>query len=134
LLLTTWLGFGDAYYKLPNGTIGNWKHQKYIDILSSIEDKGKIPMNAQYQTFFYGYRTPPYLTATPMVGKMQLQHNDIVIMATDGLWDCVSSEEAANIVRRGIHQAAPNLLQYLFHAVKAIQLPGDDVTIILFRV
>lgn len=91
-------------------------------------------MKAQYQSLFYGYRTPPYLTATPMVGTMQLQANDVVIMATDGLWDCISNEDVASIVRRGINLASSNLLEYLLDAVKATKLPGDDVTIILFQV
>ncbi|KAF9463276.1 phosphatase 2C-like domain-containing protein [Collybia nuda] len=126
-------GFGDACYKLPNGPIGNWKHRKYIDALSSIEEPNKVAMNAQYQSLFYGYRTPPYLTATPMVGTMQLQENDVVIMATDGLWDCVSSKEVADIVRTGVSVAAPNLLEYLLDNIRATKMPGDDVTIVLFQ-
>ncbi|KAF5384298.1 hypothetical protein D9615_003238 [Tricholomella constricta] len=127
-------GFGDAYYKLPHGLIGNWQHKRYIEALSSVEDPGKVTMSAQYHSMFYLYRTPPYLTATPEVGTMQLQENAFVIMATDGLWDCVSSEVAVEIVRRGMEQGVDNLAEFLLHSVMDIRNPGDDVTILLLQV
>lgn len=127
-------GFGDGYYKLPHGLLGNWQHRRYIDALSSIEDPGKVSMSAQYHSMFYLYRTPPYLTATPEVGTMQLGEDAFVIMATDGLWDCVSSEMAVETVRRGIEHQVDNLAAYLLDAVIAIRSPGDDVTIVLLQV
>lgn len=65
---------------------------------------------------------------------MQLAKTDFTIMATDGLWDCVSSEEAVGIIRRGIEQATDNLAEYLLQAVMAIKPPGDDVTILLLQI
>ncbi|KAG6865737.1 hypothetical protein C0991_012209 [Blastosporella zonata] len=127
-------GFGDAYYKLPLGLIGNWQHKRYIDALSAIEDRGKVTMSDQYTSMFHYYRTPPYLTATPAVGTFQLSSRGFVIMATDGLWDCVSSEIAVETVRRGMEQGVDNLAEYLFDAVQAIKSPGDDVTIVLLQV
>jgi len=45
--------------------------------------------------------TPPYVTATPEVFVHQLRSGDkFLIMATDGLWDFMSNEEAAEIVIR----------------------------------
>ncbi|KAF8062325.1 phosphatase 2C-like domain-containing protein [Lyophyllum atratum] len=127
-------GFGDAYYKLPLGLIGNWQHRRYIDALSSVEDPGKVTMSDQYHSMFYLYRTPPYLTATPEVGTMELQEDAFVIMATDGLWDCVSSDVAVEIVLRGMAQEVDNLAEYLLQAVMAIRSPGDDVTILLLHI
>ncbi|KAG5335686.1 Phosphatase 2C like protein [Termitomyces sp. J132] len=127
-------GFGDAYYKLPLGTISNWQHKRYISALSSVEDNGKVTMSEQYTSMFHHYRTPPYLTAIPMVGTFQLSSGSFVIMATDGLWDCVSSEVAVETVRRGTEQGADNLAEYLLNVVKAIKSPGDDVTIVLIQV
>jgi len=127
-------GFGDGYYKLPRGLLGNWQHKRYIDALSSIEDPGKVTMSAQYHSMFYLYRTPPYLTATPEVGTMQLGEDAFVIMATDGLWDCISSEVAVETVRRGIEQQVDNIAQYLLDTVMAVRNPGDDVTIVLLQV
>ncbi|GLB39917.1 putative protein serine/threonine phosphatase activity [Lyophyllum shimeji] len=127
-------GFGDAHYKLPLGLLGNWQHRRYIDALSSVEDPGKVPMSAQYHSMFYLYRTPPYLTATPEVGTWQLEGDAFVIMASDGLWDCVASEVAVEVVRRGIEQQVDNLAEYLLDAVMDIRRPGDDVTIVLLQV
>ncbi|KAF8153201.1 phosphatase 2C-like domain-containing protein [Crassisporium funariophilum] len=125
-------GFGDGYYKLPKGLLGDGQHRRYIDTLSSIERRGKIPMNAQYANLFYGYRTPPYLTATPATGEYQLRTGDIVIMATDGLWDLVSSETAVDIVLQGVATQKHDLARYLLEQVKAEKSPGDDVTVLIF--
>ncbi|KAG6872629.1 hypothetical protein C0995_008149 [Termitomyces sp. Mi166 len=127
-------GFGDAYYKLSLGPIGNWQHKRYISALSSVEDRGKVTMSEQYTSMFHHYHTPPYLTATPAVGMFQLSSGSFVIMATDGLWDCVSSEVAVETVRRGMEQGVDNLAGYLLDVVKAIKNPGDDVTIVLLHV
>jgi pyruvate dehydrogenase phosphatase len=90
-------------------------------------------LNAQYDSYFYGYRTPPYITAHPDVGTMQLEKGGFAIMATDGLWDLVASEEAAGIVRRAIDQGADNLAKYLFQTIQT-KMPGDDVTILVLQV
>ncbi len=43
--------------------------------------------------------TPPYITATPEVIIHRLQRGDeFLILATDGLWDRVSNQEAVDIV------------------------------------
>lgn len=127
-------GFGDGYYKLPRGGLmGNRKHRKYIDILSSIEPKNKIPMNAQYDSYFYGYQTPPYITAAPEVGTLPLETGDVVIMASDGLWDLISSDDAANIVLAGVASGETRLATYLLERVIGTQSPGDDVTILVLQ-
>ncbi|KAG6811621.1 hypothetical protein H0H92_006585 [Tricholoma furcatifolium] len=128
-------GFGDAYYKLPLGPFGKWQHKRYIDALSSVEDRGKVTMSDRYATMFHYYRTPPYLTATPSTGTFQLEGGGFVIIATDGLWDCVSGEVAVETVRQGIKQGIEkNLAEYLLDVVQAIKSPGDDVTIVLLQV
>ncbi|KAJ7481624.1 phosphatase 2C-like domain-containing protein [Mycena latifolia] len=126
-------GFGDGYYKLPRG-INNWQHKKYIDVLSSLDqNNGKVPLNAQYDSYFYGYRTPPYIVATPDVGVMSLTRQSFVVCGSDGLFDLVTSEEVAKIVRQGIKDGAPNLAAHLLSAVRAIRMPGDDVTILVLK-
>jgi len=127
-------GFGDGYYKLPRGLFGNSQHRKYIDTLSSIERQGKVAMNAQYASLFYGYKTPPYITATPETGTYQLEKGNIVILATDGLWDLISSEEATRILLEGVAECKDDLARYLLETVKAKTTPGDDVTVIIFKV
>lgn len=127
------IGFGDGYYKLSKGFFGDSQHRKYIDTISSIERKGKIPMNAQYASLFYGYKTPPYITARPDTGTFELKKVSLVILATDGLWDLISSEEAASIVQEGLSSDEADLAKYLLEKVKENTPPGDDVTIIVFQ-
>lgn len=60
------------------------------------------------QRRFYGRRpsqaclSPPYLTAEPVVTttKIQPEKNDFLIMASDGLWDNLTSKQAVDLVGR----------------------------------
>jgi pyruvate dehydrogenase phosphatase len=49
-----------------------------------------------------GYETPPYVTAEPVVTITEVEvngkHPSFMIMASDGLWDHVSSEQAVRLV------------------------------------
>ena len=64
--------------------------------------------------------TPPYLTAEPVITttKIEPEKGDFVIMASDGLWDNLTSEQAVDLVGRWLktHDPAtevkpPNLAQ-----------------------
>lgn len=45
------------------------------------------------------YRTPPYLTAEPVVAHHSLESEDkFLVIATDGLWDMISSDTAVQCV------------------------------------
>ncbi|GJC89017.1 protein phosphatase 2C [Colletotrichum liriopes] len=48
------------------------------------------------------YATPPYMTAAPVVTTTKIQGPDFVILASDGLWDHVSSENAVKCVSQWI--------------------------------
>ncbi|KAF8208305.1 phophatase 2C family protein [Mycena galopus ATCC 62051] len=123
-------GFGDGYYKLPRG-LNNWQHKKYVDVLSSLDtEKGKVPLNAQYSSYFYGYRTPPYIVATPDTGVMALNPDSFIVCGSDGLYDLVTSEVVAETIRQGIHDGVGNLAAHLLSTVAAIGI-GDDVTILV---
>lgn len=92
-------------------------------------------MNWQYAPLFYAYKTPPYIISRPETGTWQLEKGSLVILATDGLWDLISSEEAIEIVLRGLStDGVEDLAQYLLHEVKTLKVPGDDVTLIVLRV
>ncbi|KAJ7221439.1 phosphatase 2C-like domain-containing protein [Mycena pura] len=43
-------------------------------------------------------KTPPYFTAEPEITTTDVQPGDFMIMASDGLWDCLSNEEAVGLV------------------------------------
>lgn len=100
-------------------------------MLSSFDqEKGKVPLNAQYDSYFYGYRTPPYLVATPDTGVMSLTRSSFIVCASDGLFDLVTGEDVAQTVRRGIQNGVANLAALLLSSVMAMGI-GDDVTILV---
>ncbi|CAA7269933.1 unnamed protein product [Cyclocybe aegerita] len=94
----------------------------------------KISMIDQYASIFYGYKTPPYITAAPESATYQLEKGDVAILATDGLWDLISSEEAAAIVLQGIASNEGHCAKYLLARVREATPPGDDITVIIVQV
>jgi len=45
------------------------------------------------------YLTPPYLIAEPVVTTTKIERKgEFMIIATDGLWDCMSNEQAVKLV------------------------------------
>ncbi|KAH7310555.1 phosphatase 2C-like domain-containing protein [Stachybotrys elegans] len=47
-------------------------------------------------------RTPPYLTARPEVTTRRVQTGDFAILASDGLWDVMTNEDAVACVERWV--------------------------------
>lgn len=102
-----------------------------MDVLSALDkEKGKVPLNAQYNSYFYGYRTPPYLVATPDTGVMTLNPDSFIVCGSDGFYDLVTSEVVTQTVRQGIRDGVENLAAHLLEAVTAMGI-GDDVTILV---
>ncbi|KAF9901688.1 hypothetical protein EC991_005792 [Linnemannia zychae] len=75
--------FGDARYKWPK----------------AIQDK-VFSLFPAYRDPRPNYKTPPYVTAKPVVRhhKIQPEKDRFLIMATDGLWDKLTSDEAVQLV------------------------------------
>ncbi|XP_038069978.1 pyruvate dehydrogenase [acetyl-transferring]-phosphatase 1, mitochondrial-like [Patiria miniata] len=74
--------FGDVRYK--------WSQSLQHQVLNPWFGANVIPKN---------YHTPPYLIATPEVIHHRLTPADrFLILATDGLWDCLTPEKAVNLV------------------------------------
>ncbi|OAA72970.1 Protein phosphatase 2C [Akanthomyces lecanii RCEF 1005] len=48
--------------------------------------------------------TPPYLTASPEVTTRQIQGEDFVILASDGLWDVISNDDAVACVSQWLKE------------------------------
>ena len=65
-------------------------------------------MQEEARRRFFGPRvrepliSPPYLTALPVITttKIEPENGDFVIMASDGLWDHLTSEQAVELVSR----------------------------------
>ncbi|KAF9081996.1 hypothetical protein BGX23_000208 [Mortierella sp. AD031] len=74
--------FGDARYK--------WTKE--------VQDK-VFSLFPGYRSPRPNYKTPPYVTAKPVVRHHKLRSEDrFLIMATDGLWDKLTSDEAVQLV------------------------------------
>ncbi|EGP83050.1 MgPP2CL-3, protein phosphatase 2C-like protein 3 [Zymoseptoria tritici IPO323] len=74
--------FGDAIYK--------W----------SIETQEKMKRNFFGRSSSKHLKTPPYVTAEPVVTRTQIDptKGDFVVMATDGLWEMLTNEEVVGLV------------------------------------
>ncbi|KAK8041930.1 hypothetical protein PG993_006453 [Apiospora rasikravindrae] len=77
---------------------GGWKWDKDLRArLRKEYNATALPSSVRYS----GYKTGPYLTALPVVTTVQLPAApSFMILATDGLWDTMSSEEAVDLVGR----------------------------------
>ncbi|CAG7987596.1 unnamed protein product [Penicillium olsonii] len=77
--------FGDSRWKWP------------LDFQKKMKDRfnGPAPLTPRYDV-----RTPPYLTAEPVVTSTKIDPNQpsFLIMATDGLWDSLSSQQGVDLV------------------------------------
>jgi pyruvate dehydrogenase phosphatase len=80
--------FGDAAYK--------W----------SIETQERIKAHFFGRTPNRRLRTPPYVTAEPVVTttKVQPEQGDFLVMATDGLWEMLTNEEVVGLVGQWVEE------------------------------
>ena len=69
---------------------GRWKW--------SVDDQKLLKKKYLGRSVLPGVQTPPYLTAEPEVTSIQIQPGDFLIMGTDGLWECLTSEDAVGLV------------------------------------
>ena len=75
--------FGDIQYK--------WDKVTHSHVLTQVYGGPIVPPSM--------YKTPPYLTAKPVITHHHLQlHDKFLIIATDGLWDVLSNEQAVGLV------------------------------------
>jgi len=75
--------FGDIQYK--------WNRDLHAQVLNIVYGRPVVPPNS--------YLTPPYLTAEPIVYYRKITDEDkFMIIATDGLWEKVSSEMAVKLI------------------------------------
>ncbi|KAL4254429.1 PPM-type phosphatase-like domain superfamily protein [Abortiporus biennis] len=63
-----------------------------------VEVQKKLKASYMGRTPSPNIKTPPYLTAEPEVTSTLVQPGDFLIMASDGLWESLTSEEAVGLV------------------------------------
>ena len=78
--------FGDAIYKWSRETATHVKNSFF----------GKTPSSL--------LKTPPYVTAEPIITTTKIEpgNGDFLVMATDGLWECLTNEEVIGLVGQWI--------------------------------
>ncbi|KAK3670509.1 [Pyruvate dehydrogenase [acetyl-transferring]]-phosphatase 1, mitochondrial [Recurvomyces mirabilis] len=86
--------FGDAMYK--------W----------SMEVQQKLHRNYFARTPNRNVKTPPYVTAEPVVTTTRVDptKGDFVVMATDGLWEMLTNEEVVGLVGQWLDRQGSSLL------------------------
>jgi pyruvate dehydrogenase phosphatase len=72
--------FGDHRWKWPATAIQQWSETHF--------GSGPRP----------NYKSPPYMSAEPVITTTKIETSDFVILASDGLWDRISSEDAVRCV------------------------------------
>ena len=82
--------FGDASYK--------WTREVSERLRSQFFGRSVSPL----------LKSPPYVTAEPVVTttKVEPENGDFVVMATDGLWEMLTSEEVIGLVGKWIETQA----------------------------
>ncbi|OJJ76653.1 hypothetical protein ASPBRDRAFT_416130 [Aspergillus brasiliensis CBS 101740] len=84
--------FGDCQWKWP------------LEFQEDVQKRfyGPAPLTPRYDV-----RTPPYLTAKPVVTSTRIEDGKpaFLIMATDGLWDMMSSQQAVDLVGKWLEGA-----------------------------
>lgn len=85
--------FGDCRWKWPLEFQQDMQRRFY----------GPPPLTPKYDI-----RTPPYLTAEPVVTSTKIDAGSpsFLIMATDGLWDMLSSQQAVDLVGKWLESGA----------------------------
>lgn len=80
--------FGDAFYK--------WSVETQLKIKKEFFGRTPSPL----------LKTPPYVTAEPVVTTTQIhpENGDFLVLATDGLWEMLTNEEVVGLVGRWIEE------------------------------
>ena len=98
--------------------------------------KGSLPYPGLVVTRSLGDKCATKLGVTnePDIFKYQLERDDSILLATDGLWDGVEVEEAAKLARAKDNavEAASGMMEYAINSLLQKQL-DDNITVILIK-
>lgn len=82
---------------------GRWKWPLELQQDLKQRFRGPAPLTPKYDV-----RTPPYLTAEPVVTTTKIDPSkpSFLIMATDGMWDMLSNQQAVDLVGKWLESQA----------------------------
>lgn len=95
--------FGDAVYK--------WSRDTAFKLREKFFGRTPSPL----------LRTPPYVTAEPVITttKVQPEKGDFLVLATDGLWEMLTNDEVVGLVGQWIENQAADQSSSQFEATWA---------------
>jgi pyruvate dehydrogenase phosphatase len=106
--------FGDAIYK--------WDRETAMRMKANFFGKTPSPL----------LKTPPYVTAEPIITttKIEPEKGDFLVMATDGLWECLTNEEVVGLVGRWLdsHGEKSGTGMFSWFSTAANALPVENHT------
>eukprot|EP00794_Sanderia_malayensis_P003272 gene3272-3754_t len=109
--------FGDVQYK--------WSRELHGRVLNVVYGRPVVPLHS--------YLTPPYLTAEPVVSHRRLTNEDkFLIIASDGLWEKMTSEQAVAIIGCAMDASEQGVTQKENGATKLIRYAlgkGNDANL-----
>ena len=124
-------------------------HQEYKRIRNaggSVQEgriNGKLSLSRAIGDFHYKQNlsleyTEQMVTSHPDIHKHKLEESDeFVLMACDGIWDCISNQDAVDFVRRRLHLRCDTICELLIEKCLAPSIyhePGcDNMTVILIK-
>lgn len=75
-------------------------------------------------------KTPPYMTAEPVITSIIIEKGDFLIMGTDGLWECLQNEEAVGLVgawlNRKVGESSNDAIE---RSLLPVKLSDEDDTV-----
>ncbi len=75
------------------------------------------------RSVFPNLKTPPYFTAEPEVVSIEIQPGDFLIMASDGLWEALTNEEAVGLTGLWLHTRGQSVRTPVPGVVMPSELP-----------
>ncbi|KAF9043999.1 phosphatase 2C-like domain-containing protein [Panaeolus papilionaceus] len=114
---------------LKNGRTLGWGPSRAFGDASM---KWPIPVQKRMDEEFLGNtprgicKTPPYFTAEPEITTFQIQKGDFMVIATDGLWDCLTSEEVVGLTGWWVNEQNKRVLKGMKPKVNTLNVETKD--------
>ena len=131
-----------ADFEAPRVTIGDV--EVVVEYLCAPKDLGKISVTRAFgdRTFKKPHCDDNYLLAEPFVQSYPCENIDFLIMASDGLWNVFTHQEAVDYVKgqfqsgKGLEEIAKNLSQEAVDRTKKREkrMFTDNVTVFVIKV
>jgi len=93
------LSNGRTFGLAPSRAFGDMNYKWPLEVIKECRAKffGPRPLN-EYRDF-PEYKTPPYITAKPVVTTTEIRgKGNVLVMASDGFWDHISTDQSGELI------------------------------------